>query len=603
MNFLRILREGERVGIHNTGDFGRFKHLNKLDIPDVYEPRATYQSPEEIALALGLDPHEVDKLLVLLPPTEELPRFRYLYGDYDNSMSNSMFVVTPASLFTLLQLLTNIPDGYRFAYVDGSRNFTIEKNSTFIIIGSHDVSYRDHTYTMSQAFRPISYALVPGERIKVFGCQLDLLKLFSQKLFRLEFRLDFGGMDHSDAFAGGFRMAFGEEFPMLLCWFHANQLIVDKHNDKPWGKIVGTKEERDAFHEGAKTAMQCLHLCKTGKQRKAGLDLFIQYCREQGQDAYADHIRCTFGKAPWWNFNYAASGKHAVIPQGSSTENFNKGSKKTAKLNVTRETFCTVELPKVLKSDAQKRCGLKFEQFEGLTKTDEAIAILMTDDDVIKAEINGNEVYLVNPPPKVGRRHRDARLNRHTAAILGNSEHFRESPDDCPLTILKRMVGASQTFCVVTKNEPLGIYVGDCKSCYMHLSCPCVAKVRDMKGLLQPKLAETITPFVRKTRGHPQKKGLGGRGGIKKQEDVCEPPSIRGYYLKLTISQLEKIADKMRVVANDAEGATKCTEKERRESLIASILDHVEKNKKRHDGSINRQETEKVSEKENANNI
>jgi hypothetical protein len=50
----------------------------------------------------------------------------------------------------------------------------------------------------------------------------------------------------------------------------------------------------------------------------------------------------------------------------------------------------TKQLPKLLKFDAQERVGAQLKQFDGVSKHDESIAILMTDNDVLK--------HTTNPP-------------------------------------------------------------------------------------------------------------------------------------------------------------------------------------------------------------
>jgi hypothetical protein len=247
------------VSMNNIGDFGRYKNANKLNVPDTLEPTTSYKSPEEIAVALGFDKNEVDKQLVLMPPDDVLKEFQDLYGDEENSMSSSLFVVTPASLFTLLQLLTKVPEGFRLAYVDGSRNFILENGAAFIPIGTHDVSYREHRYTMSQSLHPFGYALAPGERTKVLACFLRLLRICSMRLFGVEFAPDFGGLDHSAAFAGGFTQEFGNHMKLLLCYFHAMQIIEDKKKDRPWGVIVGTTAQKESFQDSIIGAFRNLH--------------------------------------------------------------------------------------------------------------------------------------------------------------------------------------------------------------------------------------------------------------------------------------------------------------------------------------------------------
>lgn len=243
-SYFARLNSNKRGGMNNVGDLGRYKNANRLQIPNSLEPTTSYQSPEDIAVALGLERSDVAKPLVLMPPDDMIQEFQDLYGDSDNSMSTSVFIVTPASLSTLLDVLTNIPDGFRLAYVDGSRNFVLENGAAFMPIGTHDVSYREHSYEMSQSLRPFAYALVPGERIKILACFLRLISILSKKLFGVDFQPDFGGLDHSAAFAGGFTKEFGDQIKLLLCFFHAMQIIEDKHKDRPYGKIVRINSQR-----------------------------------------------------------------------------------------------------------------------------------------------------------------------------------------------------------------------------------------------------------------------------------------------------------------------------------------------------------------------
>jgi hypothetical protein len=582
MSYVATLDANDRgVMMNNLGDFGRYKNANKLNIPDTLEPTTSYKSPEEIAVALGFEKDEVDKQLVLIPPDDLLQEFQDLYGDEENSMSSSLFVVTPASLFTLLELLTKVPEGFRLVYVDGSRNFILENGAALLPIGTHDVSYREHTYNMSQSLHPFGYALAPGERTKVLACFLRLLTICSRKLFGVDFAPDFGGMDHSTAFANGFTREFGNSIKLLLCFFHAMQIIEDKKQDRPWGVIVGTSEEKNTFHSSIISAFQTIHLCKTTVQFTAGFELVIQFCRNKGQDAYAARLLKTFGPYPWNSFFYA-NGRHGATPTGSPAENYNRRAKKELKLNVSRAEFLTRQLPKLLKLDAQERVGAQLKQFDGVSKHDESIAILMTDKDVYKHTANApesKEHYFVNSPSKVGKAITAARVTRYSRALQGNAQFFKDQENDCPLDILKRMVGASQTFCVVTYDEALGVYVGNCKSCYMYLSCPCVTKVRDLKGLLQPSLAETTTPFARRSQGRPQRKRLGGRGGKKKKQEPKEPATVQTYYSRLTVSQLENVADSMKIKLTERPKGQ--TDVQRRQQLISTILGMVEDNGKK----------------------
>jgi hypothetical protein len=267
-----------------------------------------------------------------------------------------------------------------------------------------------------------------------------------------------------------------------------------------------------------------------------------------------------------------------VTPTGSPAESYNKRGKKELKLNVSREEFLTQQLPRLFLKDAQERTGVRLEQFEGITKKDESIAILMSDGDYLVVP-NNQAIFqcFVNSPHNIRKLITAIRLHRYRQALQGNATFFREGDNDCPLDILKRMVGASQTFCLVTYNDALGIYVGNCKSCYMHLSCPAITKVHDLKGQFQPPLAETTTPFARRTRGRPKSQELGGLGGKKRKQELVEPATVQTYYSHLTQSQLQIIASEMKVAVKAPYAGQ--TELERKQQLAKAILGRVESNK------------------------
>lgn len=574
----RLNKKNRVERIDNVGDLGRYKHVNSLTVPESLEPSVSYKSPEEIAVALGLDWTDVARPLVLMPPDDLIEEFHQLYGDADNSMSTSVFIVTPASLYTALHVLTKIPSGYRFVYVDGSRNFTLGNGECLMPIGTHDVSYRPNEYKMSQSFRPVAYALVPGERIKVQACFLRLLNVFSKKLFGIDFDIDFGGLDHSAAFAGGYTFEYGNDIKLLLCFFHAMQIIQDKDKSRPYGTIVGTNKEKETFHEAIKGAFRTLHQSKTQRLFDAGFQLIIEFCLREGQNEYADRLLKTFGSSPWNSFFYAVTGRPGVTPQGSSTENYNGRSKKEVKLNVSRSEFLSNQLPKLCRNDAKERTGAKLKQFEGVTKIDESIAILMSDDDIYFESASNK--YIVNSPPKIGKKVATPdRLQRYKHGCTGNVEAFRDNADECPLAVLRKMVGAAQTFCLVGYNQSLGCYVGDCKNCFMHLSCPAVVKVRDVNGKLQPSLAETTTPFARRaTLGRPQSKGLGGRGGKKRKQELKEPATVGTYYSRLDNRQLENIAEEMKAKVGERKKGQ--TDVQRKEQLTAAIFAQVAANQR-----------------------
>jgi hypothetical protein len=136
------------------------------------------------------------------------------------------------------------------------------------------------------------------------------------------------------------------------------------------------------------------------------------------------------------------------------------------------------------------------------------------------------------------------------------------------------MVGASQTFCVITYDEDLKVYVGNCKSCYMYLSCPCVTKVHDLKGKLQPSLAETTTPFARRSKGRPQRKGLSGRSGTKKKQETKEPATVQTYYKRLKLSQLDNVAESMKIkVPERPKGQTDLKRKQQLTGMIFALVE------------------------------
>jgi hypothetical protein len=182
--------------------YGQLAHT-VLDLPTEYASRDNFKSPRDICDALGLESIE-SEISFDLSNSE----WNYRIKDYakspaewlkwKNDLELSFFVVTPASLYTLLCLVKQ-RKGSRALYCDGTHGL-IATEHKFIVMGPLDVCYRKDMNDVTASLKPCGYLTALEENKATFTASLLAIQYLALYLFGRRFVLDFGESDKTDAF-------------------------------------------------------------------------------------------------------------------------------------------------------------------------------------------------------------------------------------------------------------------------------------------------------------------------------------------------------------------------------------------------------------------
>jgi hypothetical protein len=107
----------------------------------------------------------------------------------------------------------------------------------------------------------------------------------------------------------------------------------------------------------------------------------------------------------------------------------------------------------------------------------------------------------------------------------------------------RRMVCAGVSMCRVVKKEN-GVYIGDCRLCYLRLSCPAVVFIRSNElDLIEAKSVYDMTARMKNTKpkaGRPRKLALGGlNSGIKPADEDTMVDRLSLFFEKRSIQAVE----------------------------------------------------------------
>lgn len=578
--------KGMMARIHSVSDIVAYVRGTELELPHGYAPSSAYTNPESLAAALGC---EIDHTISLSIPDNDFGRAlvkKYLSDDNGDSIFQTIVSVTPATLFTMLDQVRNFPSGARLIQIDGIANVTNDGKKV-LVVGCHDIGFRRDLSRVTTSLHPFSYVLCPGEREVCVGFTLDLLRYYFQLLFGIELEFDWGGCDHSSPIASGLRMgAGGSGIFILLCWFHAIKIIRDRRQEYLFGKIsILDKALKNKFQQDMLLIFSKLHRCRSRAQVETVFQLTLGFCRELSQDAYASHISKTFS-GEWLNFYFSASGHPGVTPTGSPTESHNrllKGGKNTDGLltmNVSTTAFLQNDLPHILSHASYYLSGAKLLPHSNPSKWDEAAAALM--DAEIDIHKIAEERWVVNSPWATLAPITQQRIQTYNRAVAGENVAPKEM---VTLDSINLNVNSTEQFCFVTRKRD-GTFIGNCKSCYMHLSCPACILVKEHLHELQPPLSSRLkkaTPTTRKA-GRPLQKGLGGLGGRQISFDTSSLDQTKQEFVAtLADEPLRKLCRLLRVRTHEQRppGSNKKKKRVPRNKLLTGIISKLGRNKAR----------------------
>ena len=557
LEYLNLQRLGH--GLNTVYDYMALLEQNKFKIPAGYSPRNNYQTPIELANALGL-PHPHSLMYIFLQDTEfsgilldTLVAGSAAWKKAKEDLTLAFIAVTPASLFCLLKL-SKRPNGHKALYTDGTRGVSSTRHA-LIPIGTMDVRYRATQNRVTQSFRPCLYLISREEATAPFELALLLSNWLSKSLFDSHFSFDYVESDKTLAFIGPCVKHGGKP---LNCYFHVVQQL---NNGKPlYGKFRNKK-----YIDVARTHIHLLHNCQTREQFSLVMAAVCEQWKNANESKAADHLLKEYGTHPYSNWFFQVSTVPGITPQGSSNEAFNNGVKgnKTRKelvrLNVSMERFIGDSLPAIAKEQAET---LFLEVDLQVPKTTERYATfaarLMTVNKDYRQLSAG--VWICNTFAYIGMPVTEDRIALYHAAREGKAECFQSGKKDDPIARGYRSVRATRSLCLVRRSKDHGNHwIGNCQLCMKRLGwgCPGLVAVRNIQDDLPMRLNEAVA-FVPKTnKGSPIAAGLTGPAFPKykrsNKKHVAVPMDDLAYYYNnggLKAKDRQKLAEHLRILGN-----------------------------------------------------
>jgi hypothetical protein len=572
--YLDYERAKSRSGsIVTVSDITHFIDRMKPLIPRGYVASDDYKTPEAFAEALGCD---IDEMFALPIPASEAQRLKakYVSSDDADSIYQTVVLVTPATLFTMLEQTKNFPSGSHLIQVDATSNATHDGRQ-ILVFGCHDVRFRESQSRVTMSLHPFGYAVAPGERKVCVGFSIDLFRHYFSLFFGKRLSFDWGGLDHSWPIRSG--VSVGTDKPnigILMCFFHVMKIIRARGDDAPYSKITFEKpSERIKFQDKVLAIFSKLHLCRTRPQMDAAFQLALEFCRTCSQNGYADHIEKTF-EGEWLNFFFSASGQQGVTPSGSPLESHNgvikghKGSNGIIQLNRTLHNCLTEQMPRLLSHASFYLCGAALLPSSNPSKVVETCAGLM----------NANVDMLELAPGKWATNAPWATLLPITKQRLDSYDEgergvFVREPAMSAVEAIASLVNSTETFCIVTRQED-GSLLGNCKLCYSILTCPGCVLVKDAYQELVPPLTVRFSQVsTLRSSGRPQEKGLGGLAARQINVNTAVLTMNKEEYLQcLHDGTLRSVCSMMRVKTLKPRAGVRRTSKSKRRLPRAALL-------------------------------
>jgi hypothetical protein len=369
-------------------------------LPDEYEATDQYTSPESIREALNL-PAIYSQISFDMSSNRWKTMVQTFVKDkptvdkWKNDLELSFLIVTPASLYTLLQLVKRRP-GSRAICCDGTHGL-VSTGHKLIVIGPLDVRYRSDSKNVTSSLKPCCYLVAREESKAPFTIALQILNFVARTYFGRRLEIDFGEADKTDAFLRPYveynpdidpstrrsntdvhlttrgtddpefspnapslnplrrdldsashvfesgttactNQIANNSFPTITpkctplnCLWHVLHQFTA---GKPlYNKFVLTKNGKKAHFAkiGMRNFMNTAK-CKSSLQFNTVLKLYLQQWILDGQEKAAEHGWKEYGVSPYNCWWYAVSGYPGVYPQGCSNESYNVNSLKGSKM-------------------------------------------------------------------------------------------------------------------------------------------------------------------------------------------------------------------------------------------------------------------------------